>query len=54
MSEEFIRGAVRAPIGRYGGALASIRRNDRAALRLALGTTCTGVRQGMAMINERV
>ncbi|MGH6797827.1 MAG: 3-oxoadipyl-CoA thiolase, partial [Roseiarcus sp.] len=35
MSEAFICGAVRTPIGRYGGALASVRPDDLAALAIA-------------------
>ncbi len=35
MSEAFICGAVRTPIGRYGGALAGVRPDDLAALAIA-------------------
>ena len=35
MTEAFICDAVRTPIGRYGGALATLRTDDLAALPLA-------------------
>lgn len=44
MSEPYLVGGVRTPIGRYGGAL----------VRYGLATMCVGVGQGTAMILERV
>ena len=35
MAEAFVCDAVRTPIGRYGGALASVRADDLAALPIA-------------------
>ena len=67
MPEAFVRDKVRTPMGRYAGALASVRADDLAALpltalvqrnrgagRYALCTMCVGVGQGIALILERV
>jgi acetyl-CoA C-acetyltransferase len=43
MSEAFLVGGVRTPVGRYGGALASVRPDDLAALVLREAVTRAGV-----------
>lgn len=43
MSEAFLIGGVRTPVGRYGGALASVRPDDLAALVVAEAVTRAGV-----------
>ncbi|MGH2687699.1 MAG: 3-oxoadipyl-CoA thiolase, partial [Actinomycetota bacterium] len=43
MTEAWIVGAVRTPVGRYGGALAGIRPDDLAATALQALVTRTGV-----------
>lgn len=43
MPEAFLVGGVRTPVGRYGGALASVRPDDLAALTIAELVTRTGI-----------
>src|SRR3546814_14948759 len=43
MSEAFLVGGVRTPVGRYGGALASVRPDDLAALVLREAVARAGV-----------
>lgn len=43
MPEAFLVGGVRTPVGRYGGALASVRPDDMAALTIAELVTRTGI-----------
>ena len=68
MLEAFVCDALRTPIGRYGGALSSVRANDPAAVPLRglmarnpnVGWSavddlmCIGVGQGITIIVERV
>lgn len=68
MLEALICNALRTPIGRYGGALSSVRADDLAAVSLRglmarnpnVGWSavddliCIGVGQGIAIIVERV
>ena len=68
MLEAFVCDALRTPIGRYGGALSSVRADDLAAVPLRglmarnpnVGWSavddliCIGVGQGIAIIVERV
>ncbi|MEE2815503.1 MAG: 3-oxoadipyl-CoA thiolase, partial [Actinomycetota bacterium] len=43
MSEAYLVGGVRTPVGRYGGALASVRPDDLAALVVAEAVSRAGV-----------
>lgn len=64
MSDDFILDGVRTPIGRYGGALPTVRPDNLAAHmvrcvvertggRRGLATMCVGVGQGSALLLER-
>ena len=50
MPEAFLIGGARTPVGRYGGALASIRPDDLAALVLGEAVTRAGI--DPALIDE--
>lgn len=68
MLEALVCNALKTPIGRYGGALSSVRADDLAAVPLqglmmrnpnvgwsaVDGLICIGVGQGIAIIVERV
>ena len=52
MAEAFLVGGVRTPVGRYGGALASVRPDDLAAIVVAEAVRRAGIQDAVADIDE--
>ena len=52
MTEAFLVGGARTPVGRYGGALASVRPDDLAALVVAEAVRRAGIQDAVADIDE--